>query len=114
MRLYAEQRIRKQRVFTELRARGQRVFLKPFIMQTLVLPQNRTMERPQFGVIASRRVGNAVARNRVKRLMRELFRHYQKAFPVKSQTVFVLKPKFGPCTYRMLEEQLRLGLKRLF
>ena len=41
-------------------------------MTLLVHPNQQTLNR--FGIVASRRVGNATRRNRAKRLVRELFR----------------------------------------
>lgn len=112
MRFYSEQRIRQQRSFSAIRQEGRRVFLRGFIMQTRERTQGT--RRPQFAVIASRRVGNAVLRNRIKRLMRELFRQYQERFPAYSQTVFVIKPGQKSFDYNQLEGQIQIGLIRFF
>jgi ribonuclease P protein component len=39
----------------------------------LALPNS--LQRHRLGIVASRRIGGAVVRNRVKRRLRELFRH---------------------------------------
>lgn len=41
------------------------------------------LHRPRLGVITTKRVGKAVRRNRVKRLLREFFRHHKGNLPPK-------------------------------
>jgi len=43
----------------------------------------------RIGLVASRRVGNAIRRNRAKRLLRELFRQNKAAFPQGFDLIFV-------------------------
>ncbi len=48
----------------------------------------------RLGVIASRRVGGAVVRNRAKRVFREIFRIHQNALPEHCDTVIVVRRGF--------------------
>ena len=52
------------------------------------------LPHPRVGLSVSRKVGNAVVRNRWKRLLREAFRLSQHALP--SGLDFVLIPRSGP------------------
>ena len=56
-----------------------------------------------LGVIASRRVGNAVKRNRGKRLVRELFRRNADALPRGSRLVVVLRSGYDKHSFADLE-----------
>jgi ribonuclease P protein component len=63
-------RLRRGSDFTRLRAQGQR-WSHPLVSLTVApnaLPHNR------YGFVVSRRQGNAIARNRARRLMREAVR----------------------------------------
>jgi ribonuclease P protein component len=63
-------RLRSRAEFTAVQERGRRVSTAYFTM--LALSNARECDR--LGIIASRRLGNAVVRNRAKRRVREIFR----------------------------------------
>jgi len=63
-------RLLKSSEFMEVRKKGRRSFSRNFIIYTLA--NNAGTNR--LGITASARVGRAVERNRVKRLLREFFR----------------------------------------
>ena len=68
--------LRKRRDFLFVQQEGVRQVMTHFILQAAVKPAS-TVSQPAFsfrtGVTASKKVGNAVARNRAKRRMRALF-----------------------------------------
>lgn len=69
--------LRWRRDFLFVQQKGVRQVMTHFILQAAVKPAS-TASQPAFiyrtGVTASKKVGNAVARNRAKRRMRTLFR----------------------------------------
>ncbi|WP_437908921.1 ribonuclease P protein component [Sorangium sp. So ce327] len=50
---------------------------------------------PRLGLVASRKVGGAVARNRAKRLLREAFRRFPELFPERVDIVVILRTGAG-------------------
>jgi len=98
----ASQRLRKQSEFQQIRSKGKRIHCGSFIFQCL----QRETETPsacRLSVIASRRVGNAVKRNRGKRTFREIFRQHQGELPAQSDVVVVLRSSFDRHSYADLE-----------
>ena len=68
--LAPHERIRRRPEFERAYSEGTRVNAR--FMTVIVVPNSCTY--PRLGVAASRKLGGAVRRNRVKRLVRELFR----------------------------------------
>lgn len=72
-RLDSRVRLRARSEFTSVQQRGRRV--PTAYMTVLALPNARAYDR--LGIIASRKLGNAIVRNRAKRRVRALFRLQQ-------------------------------------
>ncbi|CAA6679477.1 MULTISPECIES: ribonuclease P protein component [unclassified Lentimonas] len=104
MGIPTSKRLRKPREFQEVRNEGKRILCGPFIFQCRQLDSEEKCSR-RLGVIASRRVGNAVKRNLGKRTFRELFRQHELALPVGSDVVIVLRSSFDRHSFSDLESR---------
>lgn len=71
----ASDRVRKRADYVRVQQQGRRVSGR--FVTLLILANDST--RPRLGLIASRKLGSAVARNRAKRRLRDLFRRHREA-----------------------------------
>lgn len=70
------------------------------------------LEDPRFGLAVSRQVGNAVARNRVKRWLREAIRHERSGLPL-VDVVIVARPSAATAGYEGLRASVRRAFHRI-
>lgn len=74
-RLERSARLRERRDYLRVQRTASRSQSRHFILLTAKRPQFlQHVEGPRLGITASKKVGNAVARNRVKRRLRAWFR----------------------------------------
>lgn len=70
-------RLKKHKEFVSVAEQGRKYVAKGLILQVLVRPQdNRFNDLIRVGFTTSRKVGNAVKRNRIRRRLREVVRLY--------------------------------------
>lgn len=67
----------------------------------------------RLGVVASKRVGKAVSRNRVKRLIKESFRHHVDGLELTGEFVIVARPRAASCSYDEISRAVEELLKRM-
>lgn len=84
-------RILSSRDFRGVVGRGERLASHGFIV-FVAPPVSRGSERRRLGITVSRRVGNAVVRNRVKRSVREWFRRTRHTLPASAEVVVIARP----------------------
>ncbi|KAF0093147.1 MAG: ribonuclease P protein component [Puniceicoccaceae bacterium 5H] len=89
MRLTPRQHIRRTAEFQTVRQSGRGRECGPFLFQLREVSDSERPPLRRVGVIASKRLGNAVQRNRAKRRLRELFRLYQQRLPANCDLVLV-------------------------
>ena len=87
-----EARIRRSREFQVLGQRGRRYSSRAFVVLVGAGAGEKQRSRARLGITASRRVGNAVVRNRVKRCIREWFRREGQSLLQGRDVVVIARP----------------------
>ncbi len=99
-------RIRRRREFLTLQRDARRRHTSHFVV--LRSPSAGPLSR--LGVTVSSRVGNAVVRNRVKRLVREVFRIRRAELVDPTDVIVIAKPGADRLTYGAVALQLESAL----
>jgi ribonuclease P protein component len=107
--LAPHERIRKKKDFLILYKKGSRYKSKYFslIYSFNALPYSRV------GVVASRKVGEAVVRNKVKRRMRELFRRNKDLLGTPVDLLIVAGPEMPRAEWTQLKEEYLRGMREI-
>lgn len=104
-------KIKKNREFTSIYNNSKKIYTKYTI---IFMKENKNNER-KFGFVASKKTGNAVQRNRIKRLLREFVRLNENKFENNMDYIFIgksiLKESIFNLSYSNIEKDLVRGLK---
>ena len=95
-------RIRRRREFLALQRDGRRRHTPHFV----VIRRPSTGAASRLGVTVSARIGNSVVRNRVKRLVREVFRHRRADLVPPTDVLVIAKPGASTLTYAQAATEL--------
>ncbi len=105
--LSPQERIRKKKDFLSLYKRGSRYRGRYFNLIYL----SNDLHFSRMAVIASKKVGNAVKRNRIKRWMRVLFRRNKKLFENPLDIIFIAKKEILEASWPSLREDYFAAIK---
>jgi ribonuclease P protein component len=105
--LRREERLRRKRDFEAIAKEGIRRHTKNF----MIITRKNDQGFSRVGAVASKRLGKAVERNRVKRLMREFFRRNKDRLPRSTDYVIVGKKGAQDLPYDHVVDELSTLLK---
>ena len=94
-------RLRHRQEFLRAQAQGKRFHTRHFGVTLAPMAEGH----PRLGLVATRRLGKAVQRNRAKRLLREFFRRHQTGLPA-FDLVIMAKKGAAALAYHQVEEEL--------
>jgi ribonuclease P protein component len=99
-------RLRRRREFLALQRHGKRRHTPSFV----ILQAPAATPGSRLGITVSSRVGNAVVRNRVKRLVREVFRVRRQALQGAFDIVVIAKPDAATISHAQAATELEHAL----
>jgi ribonuclease P protein component len=120
-RLRPTQRIRRRSDFTRIQEHGARVGSAHFTflvaLHEAALDQETAAQdatsTTRLGIVASRKVGNAVRRNRIKRLLREAFRKRAAELPRGIDLVVIARAGAHELAAAQVDAELLRALPRI-
>ena len=88
---------------------------KKFVVPELVLfaAKGSKEENNRLGMIVTKKIGNAVERNKVKRRMREIFRQMPQEESNNLDLVFIARNKMKTASYQNLEKSFHFAFNSL-
>ncbi|OGP97792.1 MAG: ribonuclease P protein component [Deltaproteobacteria bacterium RBG_19FT_COMBO_46_9] len=96
------ERLLNRKDFVNLNRAGRRYLTEHF---TVIFKKNG-LDISRLGITVSKRVGKAVKRNRIKRLLREFFRLNKKIFPKGFDVIFIANKGAEGLVYWKIKEEL--------
>jgi len=97
-----KERLLNRQDFVNQNRSGKRYHTRYFI----IIFKKNELGITRWGVTVSKKTGNAVKRNRIKRLLREFFRLNKKHFPQGYDIVIVAKNDADSCDLHKIEEEI--------
>jgi ribonuclease P protein component len=107
--LEKSERIRKRKSYLQIYQRGKRSFTRHF---TIIVSAN-DLGISRFGMAVTKKIGNAVKRNRIKRLIREFFRLNKDRIKASQDIVIVAKGNTSSMKYADVCRELGVLLTKV-
>lgn len=104
-RLRPNQRVRRRSEFRTAQRLGRKLVARHFVL-LLYVRDDAPNQPARLGLVVSKRVGNAVTRNRAKRLIREAFRRCPELWPPGVDFIVIARPSKAPLTAEQLQNEL--------
>ncbi|MGB8331093.1 MAG: ribonuclease P protein component [Polyangiales bacterium] len=102
-------RLKKRYEFRQAQLSGRRIHTPHF----LIVVQPNALQHTRLGITVTKKVGSAVQRNRIKRVVREVFRRNRELFPSSHDLVFIAKRGASDIDYGSLLSELQRAATRL-
>lgn len=107
--LRPQERIRKKKDFISLYRRGKRYRGKYFTLIYL----SSELEFSRMAAVASKKIGNAVIRNKTKRWMRALFRRNKDLLKNSFDIVIISKKEIQEASWKGLQKEYFMALQSI-
>lgn len=107
-----ERRVRRKSEFDATFQQGRRVTLPHFVLVFSARPEDASSRASRLGLVVSRKAGNAVVRNRIKRLCREAFRQAGDELPAAVDFLIIPRPGAATLAAHEVAGELRSGVLR--
>lgn len=104
-----EYRLAKKEDFNKIYRQGKSMGNRQFILYYV---QNAAVEHFRLGVSVSKKVGNAVVRNRIRRMLKEIVRHHADAIKDHSDLVLIARKPAVEMAYLDMEKSVLHILKK--
>jgi ribonuclease P protein component len=102
-------RLKKRYEFRQAQLSGRRIHTPHF----LIIVRANGLQNTRLGITVTKKVGNAVQRNRIKRVVREVFRRNRQLFPASHDLVFIAKRGATDIDYGSLLSELQRAARKL-
>jgi ribonuclease P protein component len=102
-------RLKKRYEFKQAQLSGRRIHTPHF----LIVVQPNALQNTRLGITVTKKVGTAVQRNRIKRVVREVFRRNRQLFPLSHDLVFIAKRGATDIDYGSLLSEVQRAANRL-
>mgnify|MGYP003829917949 CR=1 FL=1 len=106
-------RLRLRSSFLAVQHRGRRLPGHNLVVYVLPRPLQDRQLRARMGLVVSKKVGNAVVRNRVKRWIRECYRRMDPPVPLGIDLVVIARPSEAKSSYHRTAREMSDLVRRM-